>query len=331
MKEHYIVTESWVQGVNDGKFMVPLLIKNTGIVVIYRKKNKVRFNHQGRGVSIMDSDIFDSIPKIATTFTDEFINDYIIAGENIKTLKKIISDLKKEFKGNKLLTDLIKTLEVWILSTKGSKAIKGKQYNDLNFENLPWAKSNLKTKPYDWNLNRCGRTMSTPSDSDISEWSKNPKNVLPIGIKKNEQCSYTEMYKIGVKLLQQVCGIQGVPLKFKEIIKEKINSINLDYELYDYMDNERITLDMYLLNTHHGKEKGIELCHKNPKIEFATSCENVTIGKSESNRSQSGNSFIDMAVKGVNCLRIDNGQKPLTPENVKVFLKLILTIDKFTL
>jgi hypothetical protein len=97
------------------------------------------------------------------------------------------------------------------------------QYNDLDFENLPWDKSNLKTKPYDWNLNRCGRTMSTPSDSDISEWSKNPKNVLPIGIKKNEQCSYTEMYKIGVKLLQQVCGIQGVPLKFKEIIKEKIN------------------------------------------------------------------------------------------------------------
>jgi hypothetical protein len=327
MKEHYIVEESWVQGTKGGKFITPLLIKNTGIVVISRKNNEVRFNHQGRGVSIMDSDIFDSIPKIATTFTDEFINDYIIAGENIKILKKIISELKKEFKGNKLLTNLIKTLEMWIFSTKGSKAINGTKYNKLDFENLPWGNSNLKTKPYDWNLNRCGRTMSVPSDSDISEWNKNPKNVLPIGIKKNEQCSYTEMYKIGVKLLQQVCGIQGVPLKFKEIIKEKIPIINLDYELYDYMDKTRITLDTYLLNTHHGKEKGIELCHKNPKIEFATSCENITIGLSESNRSQSGNSFIDMAVKGANCLRIDDGQEPLTPEKVEVFLKLILTID----
>jgi hypothetical protein len=332
MKEHYIVTESWVQGVNDGKFMVPLLIKNTGIVVISRKKNKVRFNHQGRGVSIKDSDIFDSIPKIATTFTDEFINDYIIAGENIKILKKIISTLKKVYKGNKLMIKTINTLNTWIFSTKGSKAINGAKYNKLDFENLEWVlKSNLKTKPYDWYFNRSGRTTASPSDSEISEWEKNPKDVLPIGIQKNEQCSYPEMFEIGKKILQEVCGMEGVPQQIREIIKENISSIDLDYKHYDYMVKTRICFDMFLNNTHHGKEKGLELCHKNPKIEFATSCENITIGLSESNRSQGYNTFRELIVNGANCIRIDSDMNPLTPDEENVLIKIALTIDKFTL
>jgi hypothetical protein len=338
MKEHYIVKESWVKGVsvsNNGKnvgFIPPLLSKNTAIVVISRKNNKIKFYRQGHGVCTLDSEIFESIPKIPTTFTDEYINEYIIPNKDIKILKKIISTLRKVYKGNKLMIKTINTLNTWIFSTKGSKAINGAKYNKLDFENLEWVlKSNLKTKPYDWYFNRSGRTTASPSDSEISEWEKNPKDVLPIGIQKNEQCSYPEMYEIGKKILQEVCGMEGVPQQIREIIKENISSIDLDYKHYDYMIKTRICFDMFLDNTHHGKKKGLELCHKNPKIEFATSCENITIGLSESNRSQGYNTFRELIVNGANCIRIDSDMNPLTPDEENVLIKIALTIDKFTL
>jgi len=336
MKEHYIVEESWVQGVKpSGKnviFMNPLLGKNTGIVVDSIKNNMVRFYHQGHGVSSLKIEIFESIPKIPTTFTDEYIYDYIIPNENIKIIKKIMSTLKKVYKNNKSITKVLKTIETWIFSTKGSKAINGASYSKLDIENLEWvSQSNLKTKPYDWNFNRSGRTTAIPSDSEISEWEKNPKDVLPIGIKKNEQCSYSEMYEMGKKILQEVCGMEGVPQQIREIIKENIPSINLDYKHNDYMSGTTIYFDLFLDNTHHGKEKGLELCHKNPKLEFATSCENITIGLSESNRAQGNNTFRELIVNGANCLRIDSDKPPLTPKEEDALINIALNIDKFTL
>lgn len=331
MKEHYIVEESWVQGVKpSGKnviFITPLLGKNTGIVVDSIKNNMVRFYHQGHGVSSLKIEIFESIPKIPTTFTDEYIYDYIIPNKNIEILKKTISDLKKAYKGNKRMIKVITTINTWIFSTKGSKAINGSGYNNLDFENLEWdLQSNLKTKPYDWNFNRSGRTTASPSYSEISEWEKNPKDVLPIGIKKNEQCSYSEMYEIGKKILQEVCGMDGVPQQIREIIKKNIPTINLDYEHYDYMYGTRICFDLFFDNTHHGKEKGLELCHKNPKLEFATSCENLTIGLSESNRAQGNNTFRELIVNGANCIRIDEELKPLTPNQEETLINFILNI-----
>jgi hypothetical protein len=312
----YITTESWVKGTKNGNFIEPFIPKNSGIVVISEKNGKVRFYHQGHSVCNMDIETFNKIPKIEKEFTDEYINDFIIPSEEIKILKSLFKRLRKEYSKDKFMLKVLRTLDTWIFLTKGSSAIKGHQYETLSFDNLPWVMNNgFSAKPYDFNENRSGRTTVAPTESEIESWINNPYDVLPIGIKEDEHCSYSEIFKIGKKLFQEMCGVEGIDNKFKDIVSDFLPKIDKKYEHYDYMTNKRIVLNMFENNTHHGKKKGLEFCHKNSG---KTTADGITIGFSESNRKQSGNSIEEMAINGHNALLIQMGKLPITLEEYKM-------------
>jgi hypothetical protein len=324
MKKHYIVTESWVKGIKNGSFMEPFIPKNSGIVVLSEINGKVRFYHQGHSVCSMDSETFHQIPKVGTSFNDDFISDYIIPDKNIKILKELISKLRKIYKEDKLITKVLNTLNTWIFSTKGSKAISGSEFEELDFNNLSWVNKNgFLTKPFSWNENRSGRTTSVPTEDDINNWCLNPKEVLPLGIRSIEHCTYGEMFRIGEKLFQEICGINGIDDKFKKIVKEFLPNVDENYVHNDYMTGEMINVVMFEKNTHHGKLKGLELCHKDPSLLYSTIAENITIGFSESNRKQSGNSIEDMGFNGINAMLIKMGKSPITKNKLNIILESI--------
>lgn len=316
--------DSWVEGIRDGKFIEPFIPKGSCIVVVSETYKTVRFYHQGHSACEMNRNTFNSIPKIESNFDNEFISNYVIPGENIKNLKKLFSELRKQYKEDLVITKVLNTLNTWIFSTKGSSAIKGKEYQDLDFTNLSWIKnSGFLAKPYSWWENRSGRTTVVPSKDYIQKWVNNPIDVLPIGIKSNEHCTYSEMFKIAEKLFQEICGIEGVDFKFKNTVKEFFPNINMNYVHNDFMTGEQIELIMFEKNTHHGKTKGLELCHKDPSLIYATNHQNITIGLSDSNRKQSGNSIEEMALNGVNAVLIKMGKLPITKESLNMVLESI--------
>jgi len=316
----YLTTESWCKGTKNGKFIQPFIPKNSGIVVISDKKGKVKFYHQGHSVCNMDIETFNKIPKIEKKFTNDYISDYIIPGKEIQILNDLFKRLRKEYINDKLIEQILNTLHTWIFSTKGSSAIKGHQYETLDFDNLPWVKNNgFLAKPYDFNENRSGRTTVAPTESEIESWTNNPYDVLPIGIEKNEHCTYSEMFKIGKKLFQEICGMEGIDDNFKNIVTDFLPEIDKNYKHYDYMSNIRITINMFKNNTHHGKKKGLEFCHKNSGV---TKADYITIGLCESNRKQSGNTIEEMAFNGYNALRIQMGNQPITLDVLKTLSQI---------
>jgi len=312
MEKHYKVTKSWVKGTKNGKFIGPFIPKNSAIVVISEKNGYVTYYHQGHSKCKMDCETFNDIPKIETKYTEEFIYDYIIPNEKIIKVYELLSVLLKKYSKNPLIEKSLRTSKTWISQSKGSSAISGSQYENLDFNDLEWEKYNgFKSKPFHYYENRSGRTTVTPTLNEINLWMDNPKDVLPIGIKKNEQCSYSEMYKIAVKIIQQLCGMRGIEDEFKNIVIDFIPEIDKNYEHYDYMTGERIDISMFEHNTHHGKKKGLELCHIDPNLDSATIADNITIGFSSSNRKQSGNSIEDMALNGTNAILIQHGLPPM--------------------
>jgi hypothetical protein len=320
----YITTESWVRGTKNGSFIEPFIPKGSGIVIVDENNGKIKFYHQGHLTCTMDVEIFSQIPKIEKDLSDEYIYNYIVPNQDIKTLNNLFKKIRKIYSKDKLMSKVISTLHKWIFLTKGSSAIKGKEYESLNFNNLPWVKNNgFSTKPFHFNENRSGRTTIAPNENEILSWENNPYNVLPIGIRISEQCTYPEMFKIGKKLFQELCGIEGVDQKFKDIVIEFLPDIDKNYKHYDYMTGERISLSVFEKNTHHGKIKGLELCHLDPTIELSTTSNNITIGFCDSNRKQSGNSVESMGFNGLNASLIKMGKSPITLEE---YNNLLLSI-----
>jgi hypothetical protein len=324
--KHYITTKSWVQGTNsENEFIEPFIPKGTAILVISENSEFVKFIHQGHSTCKMNADIFSQIPKEQTFFSDEFISEYVVPSPEVKKVKELFSELKTKFNDDKLIIKALKTLEKWIFLSKGSKAIKGKEFAKLDFENLPWVKNKgFSAKPFAIQENRSGRTTVFITSENATRWESDPYEVLPLGLKKNEHCTYSEILKISKKLFQEFSGLAGIPDGLKKIVKTYFPELNINYIHRDYMTHEVLTLDMFSKNTHHGKDKGLELCHHNPDLEFATSADNVFIGLSSSNRSQSGNSIDKMALNGVNAKLIQRGKKPITKEQLE---KLLETLD----
>jgi hypothetical protein len=314
----YVTTKSWVKGTKNGKFIEPFIPKGSGIAVIDEKNGKVRFYHQGHSICNLDIETFNEIPKVEKELTEECVNNLIIPGENIKTLNNLFKELRKKYSKNTSMEKVLTTLHTWIFSSKGSSAIKGHQYDNLDFNELPWVKNDgFSAKPYGFNENRSGRTTIAPTEDEIESWDNDPYNVLPIGIKSDEHCTYDEIYKIGKKIFQEMCGIEGVDDDFKNIVIKFLPETNKDYKHYDYMTGEVINLNMFKKNTHHGKKKGLEFCHLNSGPTLA---KHITIGFSESNRKQSGNSIEEMAINGVNALRIKSDKPPITMEQLNTLL-----------
>jgi len=80
--------------------------------------------------------------------------------------------------------------------------------------------------------------------------------------------------------------MEDVPVKALEHLKGM--SIVVTGVHRDYVTDEAISYNLFEKNTHHGKVKGLELCHIDPTIPFCTFAENLTIGTCPSNRMQGG-------------------------------------------
>jgi hypothetical protein len=318
----FITTKSWAitKSLKNGKIKFdPLIPEGSAIVVISQNENIVVFYHQGHGKTKISKEIFDSIPKIEKEFDKEFITDWVIPSKSyVETFNKI-SKIEKIFSTNKRIVKWISKICQDVKNTGGSSAIKGEQY--LNFEpsKANWI-SGFTTKPFEWRENRSGRTTVVPTPERINEFeNKTNLDLLPLGIKESDKCSYSEQEKLVRKLLCEFSGVQGLPENFKQEMSvlgfEISQTPHFDYMELDY----HISLDDIDSNTHHGKEKGVEFCHFDPK--GGTCASNVTLGLSKSNRAQSGNSVDEMGYKGVNAIRRKSGLKPLTKD--EFFTKIL--------
>jgi len=294
-KKHYIVNDTFVllsENKNGDLGFKILMPKGTSMVITKITDTVVQFVHQGHGNTTLTVDEFNMIDKTETEFSENYINDYII-NHNINDVKKVISELKKTFKDDRFYSKVLRTISTWIFQTKGSNAINAKTFNSLNFSELPW-RNGFSSKPYSFNENRSGRTTVAPSKVEIEEWEKS-NMVLPIGIKREEQCTYPEIVKIAYKILQEVCGMSDIDQRFISVVSKYI-TIDPNYIHLDYTTKEHISVKLFEANEHHSKTKGLELCHIDPSLEYCTFANNITVGSSESNRSQSGNT-----VNGLRC------------------------------
>jgi hypothetical protein len=272
------------------KFIIP---KNSAIILKERTDLHVKILIQGsKGLTNLDKEIFDSFELEETEFTYEFIRDNIDHSLNkgYDELSNCISKLKKEFeKNNEDLSRILRKINTDTFQTKGSGAVKGGQFCKLDLENLPWIGNNLKSKPYSWWENRSERSTYVPTIEEITEWANDPNKIIPIGIKKEEYAIISDQIKIGEKLLNELCGFQGMDNRFIEIVSEFYN-IDRNYKHKDYRTKRWLHVDEFKKNTLTSKEKGIELCHLNPNLEYATVPSNITLGTSSTNRKQSGSS-----------------------------------------
>lgn len=312
----YITTETFVnitKDKNGNENFGVLIPKNSAIVIIKETEDQIVFIHQGHGSHKMKKENFNLIPKKEKIFTEDFIYSKLIPPTEFKDIINFVRGLKKTYKKNKTLVKWLDKIIQDATQTKGSNAINGKQYNNFNKLSCDWM-DGFKAKPYSWNENRSGRTTVSPTDEEIIEWEKDPMNILPIGIKNTEHTTYQEQVKIIKKTLGELCGVKNVPLDFIESVKSyglDVKEIHLDYLEY----NTHIKIEDIDMNTHHGKEKGIEFCHFDP---FAgTIADNITLGLSSSNRKQSGNTVFSMGYNGTNAQRRVMNLPPLTEDEYK--------------
>ena len=309
----FITTQSWARtkSSKNSKIKFDILIPEGSVIaVISQNEEVVVFYHQGHGKTKLDKKYFDSIQKMEKEFDEKFIREWVIPDETYHKTFRQISKLKKLFSTNDRIIKWIEKICKDVINTGGSSAITGEEYHNFEISNANWDLG-FTTKPFEWRENRSGRTTVVPTPTRIQEFEdKTNLDLLPLGIKEFDKCSYSEQVKLIRKLLCEFSGVNGLPENFKQ------EMIKLGFEIsqtphFDYMELDyHIRLEDIDSNTHHGKEKGIEFCHFDPK--GGTNASNVTLGLSKSNRAQSGNSVEDMGYKGVNATRRKLGLKPMT-------------------
>jgi hypothetical protein len=269
------------------------------------------------GRSKFTKEDFEKLPiSKCETFSNEFIENYLIVPKTFKSLQKFIGEQKKKFKSNKNFFNLLK--KIWLdttMSKGNTRAATMKELEEINDFEID-SEDSFKGKGYRWWENRSVRTTVVPTENEISEWEKNYSDLNPLGIKKEEHATFSEMQKICIKLIQEVCGIKNVPQEFIDNVR--------DYGLEpktihgDYMTGKQLDLNEMSKNQHHSKEKGIEFCHLDPKK--GTLAENITFGSSESNRKQGGNSITELGLDLYNANRISKGLSSVTSEEYELLI-----------
>ena len=310
--ETYITTKSWARTKETKKGIQfdPIIPERRAIVVTERTGKIVKFYHQGHDKQTLSLDEFNTIPKELMNFDENFIFDWVVKPEEYKVFFKKLSKLKKLYLHEPRIVKWIDKIIQDVQNTHGSSAIKGEQYLKYDPKKANWV-NGFNAKPFAWEENRSGRTTVSPSPERISEFeSKSNIEVLPLGIAKSQQCSYSSQIELTKKLLKELSGVDGIPESFKDDMKKSGFEIS-EGPHYDYMEFDyHIKLEDIDKNEHHSKEKGIEFCHFNPGE--GTNEKNVTLGLSKSNRAQSGNSIFQMGFKGFNATRRSLGLKTFT-------------------
>jgi hypothetical protein len=310
---------------NKGYFLnkKSLVTKDNILVIDKVTKDNLSCKIQGKsGNTNISQDLFNKL------ITDSYVseveiteNDYYSLVEmpsSLKNKKDILTNLKKMFPSFEKMVD---TLETWIFQAKGSDCAT---YNDwINFIKNPVLENmGFKSKPGKPVMNRSQRNTSI---SDESMWSNDFTCILPYGIRKSDFADFFEQEKIFDKLFLEFLSLNGIPdemiafvLSNESFSDKKINKSSHR----DYYTKELLDVSLFSKNEHHSKEKGLELCHIDPTLEFNTIAENLTIGLSSSNREQGGYSILrrECAALRTIILKID--------DSVDMILKVNNLVEK---
>ena len=199
----YITTKSWAltketkKGVEFG-ILIP---EGSAIVVVKEDFKNIIFYHQGHGKANLQIDVFNSIPKKEIKLGEDFIYDWVIRSQEYNDLLNSVDTLIKLYSNNPRIIKWIKKILQDVQNTHGSSAINGEKYSKYDPNNTDWT-NGFTAKPYTWQENRSGRTTVSPSSKRISEFeSKSNIEVLPLGIDKSQQCSYSSQIELLKKLL----------------------------------------------------------------------------------------------------------------------------------
>lgn len=233
----------------------------------------------------MDGGYLNEIEKPS----DEFLNDFVYPSVEYKKRKKMIASAKKAIPQCK---SIFNTLNTWIFQAKGSSAITyaaEKKFikNPKNSLKETVLGGGIKAKPGHHCKNR--GTRQTPPANEKA-WMDDPTTLAPNGIRKGDHASFSECCNICDDLVVELISLDDTPTEVVEYFKqygyEKKSEPHIDY-FYKTI----ISRNLFELNTHHSKEKGLEFCHIDPDLEYPTVSGNVTIGLCTSNRHQGGYSI----------------------------------------
>ena len=274
--------------------------KNQVIVSIGPKKYLAQGRRQSFNNSLIKKMIKMGVIDKIFNLTEEYIKENVIGCEEYYKVIKIHSEANKELKK---YCKVLNTLSTWVFLAKGSNAITVEQ--EIKFQENPKIildktilRNGIKSKPGQDVMNR-GLYRNGPFVDVDSGWESDETTLLPYGIRKSDYATMSEQIKIYKKLVSQIVSMEDCPDEFRLFFEEKLNIVKSDEPFRDYLplidSNTRENLGCPKLyfsdfdkNGHHSKEKGLELCHIDPFVEFTTNVENVTIGSSRANRLQGG-------------------------------------------
>lgn len=214
------------------------------------------------------------------------INEYVIEPEKYSTIKDWINEFIKTYPQYE---KQFNTLSTWIFQAKGSPASTlseevsfQKDKDKVLIETI--LRSGMKAKPGSPHKNRGTRQTQV---SNIQKWEMDDTTLLPNGIRKSDQCGFSETIKLFESRLIDILSIIDIPQEIKDYWATKGYTPG-EFYLVDYYYKTPIYWNFFESNTHHSKVKGLEFCHIDTELEFATTADNTTIGTSESNRHQGG-------------------------------------------
>jgi len=302
------------------------ILENTVIVFeeTSNKKGKVSkiIEYQGALKPIKDSSIIDNILNLPDfliqidTPSDKFIMDYLHMPVSLKDKKKKFDKLKKEFPQYEGIFD---TVNLWNFSTKGSPAVNNKKEkefrkdpNKILSKTLTFGKK-IGAKPGSFHTNRSLRTA--PIGNQL-KWENDCTTLLPNGIKTNESATFFEIEKMLDKRLDEIVNIYDTPKELVDRIDELFN-IKKTYIYRTKFWLQKVSFFDFEKNTHHAKIKGLELCHDDPSLEFATTADNTYIGTCEENRHQGGYP-LDFTWKKQLIMRIYKMDKTIDVESLEI-------------
>jgi len=259
-------------------------------------KDTIRFRYQGSLSHTSNKKYIDDLLTSGVLIeiekpSDEFLNEWVYCPESLSRKRFILENAKLTFP---TLEDVFKTLRTWIFSTKGSSCINKSEENKFqkNKEKVledTTLRGGMKAKPGKSHKNRSLRT--TPEHNQ-EKWSNDDTTLLPNGIKADERASFSEMEKIFDKVISQFISMYDCPSDVIEYFETNCG-IEKGEILIDYINKTPISITLFEQNTHHAKVKGLELCHIDPSLKYATRAENLCIGSCDSNRFQGGYALED--------------------------------------
>lgn len=206
----------------------------------------------------------------------------------LKKMKKSIKDCK-----NDTLSGIIKDKLISIILPQGStKCINIDDYILYKDGKIDLKKHKRIGHPI---FNRASNRWCPTIDIDYEDFEKSSSFPAPLGIRKKDYCSPSELIETLTELLKQISMFKNIGNVDKLLEMLDIDNKKCDFHKCQWC-NKIIDINEYS-STYKSSSNYIEICHKDPNSRFIKS--NVYWGHSECNRKQGNNSeeeFIKQAL-----------------------------------